>query len=276
MAEQYNASLSDRLGSSIQQQARQIDPQLALDIVGIFDPTGAADLASTGVSLWRGELFDAFLGAVSAVPYLGDAAAKPFKIARKYGEPAVKLVEGAVTLIRRRTDEMMAALRNINPSQVHRAREDAAKAVRDLQKRKRAGCNTAECRRVRNSNMPNNGGTWDPPNARETGNGRWTFTDEAGNERSVTFRDGYPDFSPYAVKGADGQSAYHLNNPTGNVRQDTAALFRENPNAFPGGRQPPGTTLHHMEDGRVAFVNSDVHDNVSHSGFRSIQNTDVF
>lgn len=270
MAEQYNASLADRLGSSIKQQARQIDPQLALDIVGIFDPTGAADLASTGISLWRGEFFDAFLGAVSIVPYLGDAAAKPFKIARKYGEPAVKLVEGAVTLVRRRTDDMVAALRNIDPSQVHRAREDAAKAVRDLQARKRAGCNTAECRRVRRSNMPDKGGTWDPPNARETGNGEWKFTDDAGNQRSVTFRDGYPDFSPYQRGGS-----YHLENPTGNVRADEAALFRQHPDAFPAGK-PPNTILHHMEDGRVAFIDDTVHSNVAHSGFRSIQGTDVF
>ena len=275
MAGQANAPPAGRVGSSSKQQARQIDPQLALDIVGIFDPTGAADLASTGISLWRGEFFDAFLGAVSMVPYLGDAAAKPFKIARKYGEPAVKLVEGAVTLVRRRTDDMAAALRGINRSEVFKAREDAAKAVRDLQARKRAGCNTAECRRVRRSNMPNRGGTWDPPNARETGNGTWNFTDEAGNQHSVTFRDGYPDFSPNAVRGADGQSAYHLDNPTGNVYQDTQALFRENPQAFPLG-QPDGTTLHHMEDGRVAFVDRAVHDNVSHTGFRSIQNTDVF
>ena len=173
MAEQFNASLADRLSASIQRQAQAIDPQLALDIVGIFDPTGAVDLASTGISLWKGEIFDAFLGAVSIVPYLGDAAAKPFKIARKYGEPAVKLVDSAITLVRKRTDDMIAALRGIDPSQVHKAREEAAQAVRNLQARKRAGCNTEACKKVRRSQMPDKGGEWHPPNARETGNGTW-------------------------------------------------------------------------------------------------------
>ncbi len=48
--------------------------QLALDVVGIFDPTPTADLVNAGISAWRGDGWGAFLSVISAVPYIGDAA----------------------------------------------------------------------------------------------------------------------------------------------------------------------------------------------------------
>jgi DNA/RNA non-specific endonuclease len=48
--------------------------QMALDVVGIFDPTPTADLINAGISAWRGDGWGAFLSVVSAVPYVGDLA----------------------------------------------------------------------------------------------------------------------------------------------------------------------------------------------------------
>jgi hypothetical protein len=48
--------------------------QLALDVIGIFDPTPTADLINAGISAWNGDRWGAFLSVVSAVPYVGDLA----------------------------------------------------------------------------------------------------------------------------------------------------------------------------------------------------------
>jgi hypothetical protein len=67
--------------------------QMALDIVGIFDPTPAADLVNAGWSAWRGDGWGAFLSVVSAVPYIGDAA-KLGKLG-KWAETTAKAIEMA-------------------------------------------------------------------------------------------------------------------------------------------------------------------------------------
>lgn len=201
MSTEYNSALRDEMWSSLQKQAKEINPQLVLDIAGIFDPTPISDGASVAISLWQGEFVDALLGGASMFPYLGDAAAKPLKIARRYGDEATKVLDGLNTLRRAKTDEMMDALKVAEPGAIRRARERAAEAVRNAQQRKRLGCNTEECKKLRRSNMPKKGGTWDPENARETGTGKWTFTDNAGNTRSVQFNDGYPDFGSHTWGG---------------------------------------------------------------------------
>lgn len=122
MSEEYNSALRGELWSSLQKQAKDIDPQLVLDIAGIFDPTPISDGASVAVSLWKGEFVDALLGGASMIPYLGDAAAKPLKIARKYGEPAMKVLDGLNTLRKAKTADMMEALKAVEPGAIQRAR----------------------------------------------------------------------------------------------------------------------------------------------------------
>jgi hypothetical protein len=67
--------------------------QMALDIVGIFDPTPTADLVNAGWSAWRGDGWGAFLSVVSAVPYIGDAA-KLGKLG-KWAETTAKAIDMA-------------------------------------------------------------------------------------------------------------------------------------------------------------------------------------
>ena len=49
----------------------------ALDVIGIFDPTGAADLINGIDRIRKGDYFFGFLSMISAVPYVGDLVAKP-------------------------------------------------------------------------------------------------------------------------------------------------------------------------------------------------------
>ena len=53
--------------------------QTAADVAGIFDPTPTSDAVSAGISIARGDWLGAGLSAVSMIPYLGDAVAKPIK-----------------------------------------------------------------------------------------------------------------------------------------------------------------------------------------------------
>jgi hypothetical protein len=61
---------------SPQQQALLLElTQLTLDLVGIVDPTGAADLASGAISPGRGNWLGAAISGISALlPYAGDLA----------------------------------------------------------------------------------------------------------------------------------------------------------------------------------------------------------
>ena len=65
------------------------------DIVGIFDPTGVVDIVN-GISYWRqGDKLYAVLSWVSALPFLGDAIAKPVVGVMKVGGGAAKAFKSA-------------------------------------------------------------------------------------------------------------------------------------------------------------------------------------
>lgn len=72
--------------------------QTAGDVVGIFDPTGLVDLANGVTYIIRGQYLFGFLSIVSAVPYAGDAAAKPVMGLLKLGKPSAKMMNKALTL----------------------------------------------------------------------------------------------------------------------------------------------------------------------------------
>jgi hypothetical protein len=66
------------------------------DIVGIFDPTGVVDLVNGVSYLTQGETLFGFLSIISAVPYVGDAVAKPVMGALKLGAPSAKALEAVL------------------------------------------------------------------------------------------------------------------------------------------------------------------------------------
>ncbi|MEM9056266.1 MAG: HNH endonuclease [Pseudomonadota bacterium] len=73
--EALNAALQTPEGLTDAQKTLLLDlGQLALDVVGLADPTPISDGANGLISLFRGDFLGAGLSAVSMIPYLGDAA----------------------------------------------------------------------------------------------------------------------------------------------------------------------------------------------------------
>ena len=68
------------------------------DVVGIVDPTGMVDFGNGMSYISQGDYLFGFLSIVSAVPYLGDVAAKPVMAFLKAGGPAVKVMDNALKL----------------------------------------------------------------------------------------------------------------------------------------------------------------------------------
>ena len=66
------------------------------DVVGIFDPTGVVDLVNGISYISQGENLFGFLSIISAVPYAGDAVAKPMMGALKLGAPSAKALNSVL------------------------------------------------------------------------------------------------------------------------------------------------------------------------------------
>ena len=70
--------------------------QGGLDFVGIFDPTGIADLTNAVLYFGRGETLYGMLSLVSIIPYAGDAVAKPILLGGKALGPSFKIFTDVV------------------------------------------------------------------------------------------------------------------------------------------------------------------------------------
>lgn len=84
--------------------------QLALDVVGLFEPTPFADAANVAISLGRRDLSGALLSGLGMVPYVGDLA-KAARLA-KYR----RTVDEAIAVARRQPElagPIRAALQRI-------------------------------------------------------------------------------------------------------------------------------------------------------------------
>ncbi|NBO23174.1 hypothetical protein EBU94_07555, partial [bacterium] len=88
------------------------------DIVGIFDPSGVVDLVNGISYIKQGDNLFGFLSIVSAVPYVGDAVAKPVMGALKVGAPSAKALEGVLKTAKAgdtlKASEDLAKLTNSN------------------------------------------------------------------------------------------------------------------------------------------------------------------
>jgi hypothetical protein len=67
------------------------------DVVGIFDPTGVVDVVNGIDYIRQGDTFFGMLSLISAIPYVGDLAAKPLLLAGK-GSSLVKGANNAIKL----------------------------------------------------------------------------------------------------------------------------------------------------------------------------------
>ena len=106
--------------------------------------------------------------------------------------------------------------------------------------------------------------------------GVWTYTNKNGV--SVSYPNGYPDFSKYYhpdVKPVKIEYAKPKNYPKDYEAANTEAGLSKtsNPSVPEKNKPPEGYTWHHMEDGKtMVLVEKDVHDEFKHMGGQSIVN----
>jgi hypothetical protein len=84
---------------------------------------------------------------------------------------------------------------------------------------------------------------------------------KATGGKPITFKEGYPDFSPHAVKSVEIDM---VGNASDFGRANEAA-------GLPGKEAPKGFTWHHKEDGvTMELIPSDLNNKVPHTGGASI------
>jgi len=125
-------------GLTAEEQALYLDlAQMALDVVGIVEPTPFADGANTVISLFRGDWLGAGLSAVGMIPYLGDAA-KLGKLG-KWAETMANVVEvaaknadfaKAIEPVLKRIDDAIAAVPDSVMSKLPRSVQDTLSNTR--------------------------------------------------------------------------------------------------------------------------------------------------
>ena len=302
MTEAYNDALSEQLKKNVWDElaaeaanmSKLEYATLTADIVGIFDPTPASDAVGLILSAAQGDALGALLSLGSMVPYIGDAAAKPLKIATKAPKTA-----RALESILRLSDEVAATGKGaleaagLSLEQVAKARTKALERVQQAMldaKRKLPGCQ--DCKLVgpfgqkRQLQMPRSGrqGKWKTADGAQPSDGDGIF--EFSKPRTlpdgravdaIEFRKGAPDFDAY-VEGPK----YDLWEVTGNADTDGRRLVEQMQQKDPAWAPPSDKdfVLHHFEDGKVGYVPRVVHDKakggVGHTGGNSMINNELF
>ncbi|HEX7686453.1 MAG TPA: hypothetical protein VF453_02045 [Burkholderiaceae bacterium] len=301
MTEKFNSALSEQLRSNVwkrtQEAVANMSPTegagLVADVTGIFDPTPASDTVGLALSLVQGDGVGAVASLVSMFPYVGDAVAKPFKIARR----APKVAEAIEAVLKggdRLAGAGKAALKDAGLSldQVAAARKQALQTVQKAMveaKQKIANCETCKLKGADGSragvlHMPQNGknGKWASGSQPSDGNGLFEFTQpktlpDGRQVASVEYRDGAPVLDDFVL----GQK-HELWEVTGDVGKDETQLKAMMRQTDPAWRPPDPETyvLHHFEDGAVGYVPRVIHDKaiggVAHTGGNSMLNTELF
>jgi hypothetical protein len=298
VTDKYNEALGEQLKKNVwdrtAEAAASMPPldkaDLITSVTGIFDPTPVSDGAGMAIALVQGDPLGIALSAVSLVPYLGDAMAKPFKIARKAPK-----VAAAIEAMFKGADNLAgagkAALKDAGLSleQVAAARKKALESVQQAMldaKNRIANCETCKLNNggKRQLQMPQNSskGSWMGGAQPTDGNGVFKFSEprELPDGRMVSeieFKNGAPDFDKYVVGGK-----HELWQVTGDAEDDAKELARtlkENGQTLDL-PDPDKYTLHHFDDGTVGYVPDAIHDRtttgVAHTGGASMTNNQLF
>lgn len=246
----------------------------AADVAGIVDPSPTSDAVALGMSVAEGDWVGAFLSGVSFIPYLGDAVAKPTKIAR-----ATK----AIVSIERRAAAIAKQIAHYKSAATRIAQRRMAAAAERARRAKKAAAKYADdLKCVKCTKSGNRFGSQLPTTGKwkgEKGNSRWTSDD---GSVSLDYKEGYPDFSTSKPSSlhSDGGGKVEIE-MKGDGTDFTAAknAMREKLGdpKWPGvrGNTPDDYTWHHKEDGvTMELVRTDVHDKgisgAAHAGGASI------
>jgi hypothetical protein len=244
----------------------------AADVVGIVDPSPTADAISLGMSVVEGDWVGFFLSGVSFVPWLGDAVAKPVKLAR-----AAKTIQA----LEKQAAALAKAINHFKSQAIQIAQRKMAAAAERARRAKEAAERMAkEAKCASCSKSSNRFGTQLPTTGKwsgEKGNSRWTSADESV---SMDFREGYPDFRtsnpPSLYPNGEVEIPMKGNNSDFTAARNAMREKLGDPR-WPGGRSnaPDGYTWHHNEDGTtMQLVRSDLHSKLesgpAHVGGESI------
>ncbi|TDK29601.1 hypothetical protein E2F50_22435 [Rhizobium deserti] len=283
MTDAYKAELKTGIWDNVREMAKK-DPAIMTDVVGIFDPTGAADLASAGIRVAKGDWWGALFSAVSAVPF-GDIIGKT-KLLSRYGPKGVGLGKAVASYFGKSSKALQESLGAMKGAKAAiAARQRALAKVREAMKKKRQGKkNCRECDKAPNGRMPRNGenGNWVDKNGNKidqpsSGNGFFKFNEpkklpDGRVVDGIDYKDGFPDFDKYVVGGK-----HDLPVVTGNASTDAGALSKMLGKAPPNSRD---FVLNHFEDGTVGYVPRVIHDTgkggVAHVGGNSLVNSELF
>jgi A nuclease of the HNH/ENDO VII superfamily with conserved WHH len=252
------------------------EAQAVLDIAGIADPTPISDLASGLISAARGDWIGAGLSLVSAIPYAGDAIAKTGK--------GAKLIAKLAAIEKRIADNAAKAKQIISnalksDAAALRAKKAAAKAEK-IDEALVKGCPIKG--NEFGTHAPAKGwdgnpgdSAWDPAKG-VTDPERLDEIKSVLGDKKLQFKDGYPDFTPYAHKvEVDGKlvparveiEMQGVNGPDFKAANEAMAkkLGVKDYDA------PDGFTWHHNQDGvTMELIPSELHNNVPHSGGASL------
>lgn len=262
------------------------NPEIILDVTGIFDPTPISDGASGVVALFRGDFLGAGLSAVSMIPYLGDALGKTGKFA-KYGAK----VSGMVEALLKRGDSLANAgvdflRKNFSLDQVARARQSAAEKVQEALLKKRvngaAGCKDCQMLGSNRMNLPSTKGKWDAPDAAKTGTGTFTLdtpvTLPDGTKVSqISYKDGFPNFDAFAPRMPDGSPMkVQIWEVTGNATKDGKEALKMLESEGVPVPDLEDYSWHHLEDGSMMPVPTVINSSFKHTGGASIVDNALF
>lgn len=246
----------------------------AADVAGIVDPTPTSDAVSFGMSVAEGDWVGAFLSGVSFIPYLGDAVAKPVKIAR--ATKAIAAIERRVAVLAKQIAHYKSVANRI-------ARRKMAAAAERARRAKEAAAKYAdELKCTKCAKKGNRFGTQLPTTGKwkgEKGNSRWTSDD---GSVSLDYKEGYPNFSTSKPRSlhpdGGGKVEIEMTGDSSDFRAARDAMReRLGDKTWPGNGdlKPDGYTWHHNEDGTtMELVRTSVHDKgvsgAAHSGGASI------
>jgi len=113
---EYQATLEEQ--RRVAEETAAIEREIAreavkagVDAAGLIDPTPTSDLISAGMSVADGDFWGAGLSVVSAVPFFGDAVAKPIKATRMAGK--VAKLAGKLKKLKHKAEQLAKKLGNL-------------------------------------------------------------------------------------------------------------------------------------------------------------------
>ena len=226
----------------------------------------AADLASLGRSLWKGDWGGALLDVVGLVPILGDGA-KAGKIAKRLDDLR-RAIDTAATGLRRAFTRTNAAAGKYWDDVVKANREAYEQALRNCDGSRACREAAAAKKGPQYEQTPVSGdrGEWV---SGERGDG--VFQPADPSKPPIAYRNGFPDLSPHAQHSVD--IPMRGNHSTDFTKADQAVRDRL---GDPDWRRPEGYTWHHKENGTtMELVPQDIHSTAkggyaTHSGGASL------